>query len=243
MRPGPYAPAGLVRFPCHSPLTSTVTSVDWIQSGRVQPREPHANSPAATQTMSRRCMAGSYASQERRGIFLPLLVRGATIMVGEDMSHEPSDEDHVRKPSDRRAAAFGLLAVLCLISMCVPTLASDQDVRCSDYKSLDQAQRAYLAYGYLEGVQGALDKEGTDILVPPSDPRHPIWWGFPTSRSSAWARRSMPIARFLATSARLCCGPSCPRASTTRDGPGSAPPPSRRNPRRGRTSSAARRRR
>jgi len=71
-------------------------------------------------------------------------------------------------------AGFGLLGAL------GPTLASAQDVRCSDYKNLDQAQRAYVAYGYLEGVQGALDKEGTDILVPPSDPRHPIWWVLPS---------------------------------------------------------------
>ena len=101
-------------------------------------------------------------------------------MVREDTLHEPGDEDRVRGPSDLRPAAFGLLAVLTLLGMCVPTLASAQDIRCSDYKSLDRAQRAYLAYGYLEGVQGALDKEGTDILVPPSDPRHPIWWVLPS---------------------------------------------------------------
>ena len=37
-----------------------------------------------------------------------------------------------------------------------------------------------MAYGYFEGVQAALEKEVTDILVPPSDPKHPMWWVLPT---------------------------------------------------------------
>jgi hypothetical protein len=70
--------------------------------------------------------------------------------------------------------------MLGLISMPGAASVSAQEVRCADYSSLDQPQQAYLAYGYLEGVQGALDKERTDVLVPPSDARHPIWWVLPS---------------------------------------------------------------
>src|SRR5215470_8144365 len=48
IRLGPYDALCLVRFPCHSPLTSAVTSVDWIQSDRVQPRAPDTRSPPSS---------------------------------------------------------------------------------------------------------------------------------------------------------------------------------------------------
>jgi len=41
-------------------------------------------------------------------------------------------------------------------------------------------QKVGLAYGYLEGVQAALQKgEVADVLVPPADERHPVWWVLP----------------------------------------------------------------
>jgi len=112
----------------------------------------------------------------------PLSMGGTTIMIAGDISHE----GHVREsrslgkghpPGGLRGLA--LLGMLGLLGLSGATPAAAQEVRCSDYSSLDQTQRAYLAYGYLEGVQGALDKERTDVLVPPSDPRHPIWWVLP----------------------------------------------------------------
>jgi hypothetical protein len=100
----------------------------------------------------------------------------------KDISHEGHVKESRslrkrRQPRGRRR--FALLAMLCLLWLLDAAPASAQEVHCSDYSSLDQTQRAYLAYGYLEGVQGALDKERTDVLVPPSDPRHPIWWVLP----------------------------------------------------------------
>ena len=50
---------------------------------------------------------------------------------------------------------------------------------CADYSALTQVQKVSVAYGYLEGVQAALDKNPVDILVPPSDPGHPMWWVLP----------------------------------------------------------------
>lgn len=57
---------------------------------------------------------------------------------------------------------------------------SAQDLACNNYSDLAESQKVSLAYGYLEGVQAALDKEVTDILVPPSDAKHPMWWVLPT---------------------------------------------------------------
>lgn len=57
--------------------------------------------------------------------------------------------------------------------------SSAQGLTCNSYGALAQNQKISLAYGYLEGVQAALDKEVTDILVPPSDSKHPMWWVLP----------------------------------------------------------------
>jgi len=54
-----------------------------------------------------------------------------------------------------------------------------QDVACGDYSSFAESQKVSLAYGYLEGVQAALDKDVADILVPPADARHAMWWVLP----------------------------------------------------------------
>jgi hypothetical protein len=40
-------------------------------------------------------------------------------------------------------------------------------------------QRVF-AYGYLEGVQAALTKGVADVLVPPSNADHPMWWVLPS---------------------------------------------------------------
>lgn len=53
-----------------------------------------------------------------------------------------------------------------------------QELTCN-YAGLAESQKISLTYGYLEGVQAALEKEVTDILVPPSDPKHPMWWVLP----------------------------------------------------------------
>lgn len=50
---------------------------------------------------------------------------------------------------------------------------------CMDYRALTQDQKVSMAYGYLEGVQAALDKDVADIIVPPSNPTHPMWWVLP----------------------------------------------------------------
>lgn len=53
-------------------------------------------------------------------------------------------------------------------------------VTCADYSALTEDQKVSVAYGYLEGVQAALDKDPVDVLVPPSDSEHPMWWVLPT---------------------------------------------------------------
>jgi len=57
-----------------------------------------------------------------------------------------------------------------------------------------------MAYGYLEGVQASLDKNPVDILVPPSDPRHPMWWVLPTGLEN---NPFTGLAKTLATYCRV----------------------------------------
>jgi hypothetical protein len=121
-------------------------------------------------------MAGSYASRE--GAQNDYHDGRGRLVSHEDLVREPLSRGRQRQPGGLRGLA--LLGMVGLLGLSGAMPASAQDVRCSDYGSLDQMQRAYLAYGYLEGVQGALDKERTDVLVPPSDPRHPIWWVLPS---------------------------------------------------------------
>jgi hypothetical protein len=53
------------------------------------------------------------------------------------------------------------------------SVASAQDLTCSSFTALSEDDQILLAYGYLEGIHETLDKEVTDILVPPFDPNHP----------------------------------------------------------------------
>ena len=121
-------------------------------------------------------MAGSYDSRE--GPLNGYHDGRGRLTFHEELVRELLSRTKQRQPGGLRRLA--LLGMLGLLGLSRATPAAAQEVRCSDYSRLDRTQRAYLAYGYLEGVQGALDKEGTDILVPPSDPRHPIWWVLPS---------------------------------------------------------------
>ena len=76
------------------------------------------------------------------------------------------------------------------------SVASAQDLTCGAFTALSEDDQLLLAYGYLEGVQGALDKGVTDILVPPSDPKHPAWWVLPSGLSN---NASAVLARKLKT--------------------------------------------
>ena len=58
-------------------------------------------------------------------------------------------------------------------------IVSDRDLTCMDFSGLQDSQKMELAYGYLEGVQAVLEKDAGDIIVPPSDARHPMWWVLP----------------------------------------------------------------
>ncbi len=66
----------------------------------------------------------------------------------------------------------------------VPTesekILSARGLTCAYYSNLDESEMMGLTYGFLEGLQVHLEKEEPDILVPPSDPRHPIWWVLPS---------------------------------------------------------------
>ena len=58
-------------------------------------------------------------------------------------------------------------------------IVSVQEFKCTNYVGFTDSQKIDMAYGYLEGVQAALEKDVADILVPPSDTRHPMWWVLP----------------------------------------------------------------
>jgi len=59
------------------------------------------------------------------------------------------------------------------------SLRTPQQLTCENYYRFDDSQKVALAHGYLEGVQASLDKEIADILVPPANPKHPMWWVLP----------------------------------------------------------------
>jgi len=56
---------------------------------------------------------------------------------------------------------------------------------CGRYSASSGKERTALATGYLEGVQAALNKDRSDILVPPEHPDHPVWWVLPNREMTA----------------------------------------------------------
>jgi hypothetical protein len=64
--------------------------------------------------------------------------------------------------------------------MLLSTTALAAELTCGAYNRLSDGQKISLAYGYLAGIQAALDKEEPDVLVPTSNPKHPIWWVLPS---------------------------------------------------------------
>jgi hypothetical protein len=56
---------------------------------------------------------------------------------------------------------------------------------CRNHIASSGKERAALASGYLEGVQAALNKDRSDILVPPEHPDHPVWWVLPNREMTA----------------------------------------------------------
>ena len=56
---------------------------------------------------------------------------------------------------------------------------------CRNHIASSGKERAALATGYLEGVQAALNKDRSDILVPPEHPDHPVWWVLPNREITA----------------------------------------------------------
>lgn len=81
-----------------------------------------------------------------------------------------------------------ILSLITLIGIGTPAYAGSETGApwtCGSYiRSTDKARAAF-ATGYLEGVQAALDKEMRDMLVPPEDRDHPIWWVLPEGEVSA----------------------------------------------------------
>jgi hypothetical protein len=58
-------------------------------------------------------------------------------------------------------------------------IVSARDLTCTDFVGFQNSQKLSVAYGYCEGVQAELEKDEPDIIVPPSDARHPMWWVLP----------------------------------------------------------------
>jgi hypothetical protein len=77
---------------------------------------------------------------------------------------------------------IALLGVLCEVAADGRDNAAQS---CARYLRLPENTRTALATGYLEGVQAGLKKESRDILVPPEDRDHPIWWVLPEGEVSS----------------------------------------------------------
>jgi hypothetical protein len=90
--------------------------------------------------------------------------------------------------TSKRNGFYSILSLITLIGIGVLAYAGSENGvpwTCGSFiRSTDMA-RAALATGYLEGVQAALDKEMRDMLVPPEDRDHPIWWVLPEGEVSA----------------------------------------------------------
>jgi hypothetical protein len=90
--------------------------------------------------------------------------------------------------TSKRNGFYSILSLITFIGIGLLAYAGSETGvpwTCGSYiRSTDMA-RAALATGYLEGVQAALDKEMRDMLVPPEDRDHPIWWVLPEGEVSA----------------------------------------------------------
>lgn len=129
-----------------------------------------------------------YSKGESRPVFIQVIVgykphRAARItdqMVRDSVAavqRQMAPEFEVHGNAERIESGLGVFfAILDRREPVVPA----QDPTCGDYSVFAESQRTSLAYGYLEGVHAALDKDVADILVPPTDARHPMWWVLPT---------------------------------------------------------------
>ena len=79
-------------------------------------------------------------------------------------------------------------------------IASARDSTCADFIGFRGNQKLSFAYGYSEGVQAELEKDEPDILVPPSDARHPMWWVLP----EGLLQSSYPYVEFAQKLDRYC---------------------------------------
>jgi len=87
----------------------------------------------------------------------------------------------------RQAPYLGILGLIALLGVLCDVAADGRNSvaqSCGRYLRLPDNTRTALATGYLEGVQDGLKKESRDMLVPPEDRDHPIWWVLPEGEVS-----------------------------------------------------------
>ncbi|HEY6199854.1 MAG TPA: hypothetical protein VI231_14685 [Candidatus Binatia bacterium] len=87
-----------------------------------------------------------------------------------------------------QAPYLGFLGLIALLGALCVVAADGRDSAaqsCGRYLGLPDNTRTALATGYLEGVQAGLKKESRDMLVPPEDRDHPIWWVLPEGEVSS----------------------------------------------------------
>ncbi len=87
------------------------------------------------------------------------------------------------------SSAF-VLSIGCVFTLAACALANAGGAAgsagsCRSYAAMNEKERAALATGYLEGVQAALNKDRSDILVPPEHADHPLWWVLPDREITA----------------------------------------------------------
>ncbi len=88
----------------------------------------------------------------------------------------------------RQAPYLGFLGLIALLGVVCEISAGGRDSAaqsCASYLRLPDNTRTALTAGYLEGVQAGLKKESRDMLVPPEDRDHPIWWVLPEGEVSS----------------------------------------------------------
>jgi hypothetical protein len=82
----------------------------------------------------------------------------------------------------KQAPYLGILGLIALLGVIWDVGADGRNSvaqSCARYLRLPDNTRTTLATGYLEGVQAGLKNESRDMLVPPEDRDHPIWWVLP----------------------------------------------------------------